>query len=598
MKIRSTLYVVLVLSFTSMPLVLAATEWYVAPPPLGQDEHPGTQQEPFATIQKGIDEATGGDTVIVSQGTYFEFDNVNFHGKNIVLRSTDPSDPSVVQSTIIDGNQAGSVVTFDGTEDETCVLSGFTIQNGRTSVAFPESGGGINGGTFDRHTHATIQNNVISGNSAVPNGNGGGLAYCDGTIKNNTITDNSAWGFGGGLHDCDGIIQNNTIVGNGASHGGGLDNCGGTIQNNVITGNSAETGMGGGLQRCHGTIQNNTITDNWAAMGGGLYACDGTMQNNIISANFSEGYGGGVYGCSGTIQNNTISGNSAATGRGGGLGYYTGTIQNNTISGNSAGSTGGGLSYCTGTIQNNAITGNWAGAGGGLDYCHGTIQNNKISGNSAGDSGGALHDCDGIIQNNTIVGNTAANCGGALYQCQAMIRNCIVWGNTAGTGPQVHESSVPTYSCIPDWTGPPGPGNITHDPQFVDADKGNFRLLPSSPCIDAGRNDPELPQTDIAGMHRIMFGGKSPTVDMGAYEFYINDLKPGLEQAQTTFTWSSLQDKTYSIFCTDDLLTWHLAIENFPSSGNETTSWTDDGSLTGLPPLLAPRRFYRVLENP
>jgi len=29
-----------------------------------------------------------------------------------------------------------------------------------------------------------------------------------------------------------------------------------------------------------------------------------------------------------------------------------------------------------------------------------------------------------------------------------------------------------------------------------------------------------------------------------------------------------------------------------------TTSWTDDGSKTGVPPSLAPRRFYRILENP
>jgi hypothetical protein len=30
----------------------------------------------------------------------------------------------------IDGNQAGSVVTFSGTEDEMCLLAGFTIRNG------------------------------------------------------------------------------------------------------------------------------------------------------------------------------------------------------------------------------------------------------------------------------------------------------------------------------------------------------------------------------------------------------------------------------------------------------------------------------------
>jgi len=95
-----------------------------------------------------------------------------------------------------------------------------------------------------------------------------------------------------------------------------------------------------------------------------------------------------------------------------------------------------------------------------------------------------------------------------------------------------------------------------------------------------------------------MFGGKSLTVDMGAYEFYINELKPGPTPDQTTFTWSSLADKTYSIFYSDDLLTWHLAIGKFVSFGGTTTCYTDDGSQTGSPPGLVPLRFYRALENP
>ena len=136
------------------------------------------------------------------------------------------------------------------------------------------------------------------------------------------------------------------------------------------------------------------------------------------------------------------------------------------------------------------------------------------------------------------------------------------------------------------------------NPQFDDPEGGDFRLLSLSPCIDAGHNDPELPATHVAGMHRIMFGGKSLTVDMGAYEFYINDFEPLPGTNEAVFTWSSLEGKTYSIFYTDDLFNWHIATANFPSSGNQTTSWTDDGSLTGLPPLLAPRRFYRVIENP
>jgi hypothetical protein len=64
------------------------------------------------------------------------------------------------------------------------------------------------------------------------------------------------------------------------------------------------------------------------------------------------------------------------------------------------------------------------------------------------------------------------------------------------------------------------------------------------------------------------------------------------------FTRSSLADKSYSIFYSDDLFTWLIAVESFPSAGNITTSRIDDGSLTDLPPLFAPRRFYRILEKP
>jgi hypothetical protein len=117
----------------------------------------------FKTIQEGIDAASDGDTVIVAEGIYYE--SIRFEGKNIVVCSTDPVDAGVVAGTVIDGNQSGAVVSFAGTEKETCTLSGFTIRNGRAA-----EGGGVCGGTWALRTRATIRDNAITGTQLQANG--------------------------------------------------------------------------------------------------------------------------------------------------------------------------------------------------------------------------------------------------------------------------------------------------------------------------------------------------------------------------------------------------------------------------------------------
>lgn len=118
-----------------------------------------SRETAFKTIQEGINAASVGDTVVVAEGTYVE--NIKVKGKNITLTGTSPCDPAVVAKTIIDGNKGGSVVAFDGTETETCLFTGFTIQNGKAYY-----GGGIAGGTQDRQCLATIRNNVFLRNRA------------------------------------------------------------------------------------------------------------------------------------------------------------------------------------------------------------------------------------------------------------------------------------------------------------------------------------------------------------------------------------------------------------------------------------------------
>ncbi|MDD5134507.1 MAG: PQQ-binding-like beta-propeller repeat protein, partial [Phycisphaerae bacterium] len=85
---------------------------------------------PYPTIQTAVDFAFDGDEIIVSPGTYT---GETFVDKCLTIRSIDPNDPAVVDSTIIDGRFVTNCFYFFPycNDCETiCELSGFTIQNG------------------------------------------------------------------------------------------------------------------------------------------------------------------------------------------------------------------------------------------------------------------------------------------------------------------------------------------------------------------------------------------------------------------------------------------------------------------------------------
>ena len=75
----------------------------------------------YNSIQSAINASNDQDTILVSPGFYQE--NIDFSGKDIVVTSTyiAEQDSLIIASTIIDGNNNGSVVEFDDSETNAAV---------------------------------------------------------------------------------------------------------------------------------------------------------------------------------------------------------------------------------------------------------------------------------------------------------------------------------------------------------------------------------------------------------------------------------------------------------------------------------------------
>jgi hypothetical protein len=132
----------------------------------------GTQD--YVYIQEAIAQSCAGDTVLVYPGRYIE--NLSMMGKNITLASLEltTGNPEYKHSTIIDGNQSGSVIIIQNGESE-LTIRGFTITNGSgfynpsLSISY---GGGVQIGGLSGNRNVNLINNVICKNKSTL---GGGL---------------------------------------------------------------------------------------------------------------------------------------------------------------------------------------------------------------------------------------------------------------------------------------------------------------------------------------------------------------------------------------------------------------------------------------
>ena len=209
---------------------------------------------------------------------------------------------------------------------------------------------------YMRGTNVSIENITISGGRAPSAQDGGGI-FATGsqlTLQNVVLTNNTAGDDGGGLfvNNSTLFINDSRITGNSASDGGGIF----TRDSNVVISDSI--------------ISNNTTetTTSSGDDGGGIYVRGGSASilNTSIIENNANDEGGGIFvrQSTFTLSNSTVSGNNVGD-DGGGINVdfqANASIIHSTFSNNTSGRIGGGISVSSGSLNlsNSLVAGNKA----------------------------------------------------------------------------------------------------------------------------------------------------------------------------------------------------------------------------------------------
>jgi len=325
----------------------------------------------------------------------------------------------------------------------------------------------------------------------------------------------------------------------------------------IVGGNAdgaIEAAHGGGVlvtERSEGIFRQCMIRRNAALLGGGVLVwldATATIEHSVIEENRGDGiyYRGGSHGA---VRDSRIGGN---VGRGLVLiKHGLLSIERCVFDGNVSDRDGGAI-FSTGRqldIRDSLFTGNRSAGRGGAIHVFGGLGKQSDWVNCVfafnwadGDGGAMLVGTRRVhLTNCTVFGNESLQRGGGVSNPQAygrsmLIHNCVLFGNRDSSG-QGEEAqffgeldSRLDFCVVQGWTGKyGGTGTIGADPRLVDPDRGDFRLLADSPCIDAADNGavPEGVTSDLGGNPRFVDDpnvpdtgrGTPPIVDMGAYEF-------------------------------------------------------------------------------
>ena len=332
-----------------------------------------------------------------------------------------------------------------------------------------------------------------------------GFTIHDGTIP--TSGDNSY--KGGGVYMAEGGVLKNCIVENCSGHQSHIPH------SLKMYGGGVYSEMGGVFEGCF--IRNNSISGSVTGHGGAYVECSGAgaycnlgrfhncvIEDNYISSSGLEDgssgacFGGGIfselpsYVESCCIRNNYLSASGIGAAGSEGAGVYRCVLANSVILNNEA----------------RAYNGDYQSGSGGASSS--TLYNCVVLGNSSSPIGGSPSNVDvvGGVRNCQICNSIICQNGGGDEIDRSTIRHSLIWNDSVSDDTDIDEISLSLFD---------------QDPLFVDADgeddvlgteDDDLRLMPESPCIDAGNNEYVITPADLDNNERI----SGDAVDIGPYE--------------------------------------------------------------------------------